>query len=159
MKTEKLGYRHSNKQKIRVFDTVWIEFFWVYCYSKDPGYYICQIFQGLRLFEGLRLLFWPIFPVSMLIWGSTLIRKSRVLFVTWSKTSQFLGFLWFFKVSLEFHSVPKYLNRVNNPGVYGNQNHAKKWILYIKLILPVGFDCPNIYSFMLMFEEIGSLET
>ena len=38
MKREKLGYRHSNKQKIRVFNfTAWIEFFWVYCYSKDPG--------------------------------------------------------------------------------------------------------------------------
>ena len=45
------------------------------------GLEFVKIFQGLCLFGGLRLLLWGTFPGSMLIWGSTLIRKSRVICV------------------------------------------------------------------------------
>ena len=52
-----------------------VDFFRV---SFFEGLEFVKIFQGLCLFGGLRLFIWGIFPGSMLIWGSTLIRKSRV---------------------------------------------------------------------------------
>ena len=62
---------------------VFIEF----CYSSAifqslhlfEGLEFVKIFQGLCIFGGLCLLFWGTFPGSMLIWGSMLIRKSRVM--------------------------------------------------------------------------------
>ena len=49
------------------------------------GLEFVKIFQGLCLFGGLRLFIWGTFPGSMLIWGSTLIRKSRVDTLGWEQ--------------------------------------------------------------------------
>ena len=56
---------------------------------------IAKFFQGLCLFEGLCLLFLPIFPGSMLIWGSTLIKKSRVFHFPLTRHEK-LKWIWCF---------------------------------------------------------------
>ena len=69
----------ANIAEIHVF----IEFCYFSAILKSlllfEGLEFVKIFQGLCLFGGLHLLIWGTFPGSMLIWGSMLIRKSRVL--------------------------------------------------------------------------------
>ena len=73
-----------------------LTFIWVAC--------ICQIFQGLCLFGCLCLLFWGTFPRSTVIWGSTLIRKSRVIVFLRLRNLplyfQFSGIIYFLNLCL-----------------------------------------------------------